>query len=203
MCRICFGMDESEASGNPADQLISPCKCSGETCRCFLRQCEAYTCRIACTARISEWCAQPVQSSQAGISNFLQARSRTFTARACSRGASSAVRSRASDARNSARCEYGLSVPLHTGKLLHNSSMTAADTDISCVTLCFASCSVRVSASCIAQHCRISLCAGATHSTASPGRISASFPARCWAARCPARGTACRCCLPSCGPPAW
>jgi hypothetical protein len=30
LCRICFGPDESEASGNPADQFISPCKCSGE-----------------------------------------------------------------------------------------------------------------------------------------------------------------------------
>ena len=30
LCRICFGPDESDATGNPADQFISPCKCSGK-----------------------------------------------------------------------------------------------------------------------------------------------------------------------------
>ena len=30
LCRICFGPDESAATGNPADQFISPCKCSGK-----------------------------------------------------------------------------------------------------------------------------------------------------------------------------
>lgn len=31
LCRICFGPDEFEDSGNPAEQLIKPCKCSGKT----------------------------------------------------------------------------------------------------------------------------------------------------------------------------
>lgn len=30
LCRICFGPDESDATGDPADQFISPCKCSGK-----------------------------------------------------------------------------------------------------------------------------------------------------------------------------
>ncbi len=31
LCRICFGPDGFEDSGNPAEQLIKPCKCSGKT----------------------------------------------------------------------------------------------------------------------------------------------------------------------------
>lgn len=42
LCRICFGPDESDASGNIADQLISPCKCSGAV----LTRCRLSTCAV-------------------------------------------------------------------------------------------------------------------------------------------------------------
>jgi RING-variant domain len=50
LCRICFGPDESDATGNPADQFISPCKCSGKLQSIFAVQQQSGTeCHSQCT----------------------------------------------------------------------------------------------------------------------------------------------------------